>query len=85
MIEGHRFHLSIEETDEEVMRRGVKQLQEKLNEMAIKYKSSAFERLAMTGIMLAIENEEQRLQARYSAQSIELEELTASVKRALED
>ncbi len=86
MVAGHRYWLEIDQGEEEVMRRGAKALNEKISELVSKkYECSSYDLLAMAAICKSIECEELRLRLKYSKDQEELDELAATVARALEE
>ncbi len=85
-IAAKRYYLEIDKDDEELMRRAAKKLNEKIAELTTKrYECEQRDYLAMAALLIAIENEENILIHKYSSEQKELEELAASVQRALED
>ncbi|MFI3288492.1 MAG: cell division protein ZapA [Rikenellaceae bacterium] len=85
-IAGRRYWLEIDQSDEEVMRRGAKALNEKIRELQqLRFDCTSFDYLAMAAISKSIECEELKLRQKYASGSEELDELAAKVSRALED
>lgn len=84
-IADRRYYLELKPNDEEVMRRAAKRLNEKINKLSRQYDCPAYDHLAMAALLISIENEETKLQQRYSSEQLELDEIAESVRRALLD
>ncbi len=85
-IAGRRYWLKIDQSDEEVMRKGAKALNQKINELSLKkFECNSYDLLAMAAISIAVECEEIKMRQKYSPDMQELNDLAATVRKALED
>ncbi len=84
-IAERKYYLEIASEDEEVMRRAAKRLNEKIDELSRKYDCTSYDHLAMAALLVSIDNEESKLRQTYSAERQEIDQIAASVRRALEE
>lgn len=84
-IADRRYYVELMPKDEELMRRAAKLLNEKIDKLSRQYDCSAYDHLAMAALLSSIENEETKLQQRYSGEQQEIDQIAASVRKALAD
>ena len=77
------YGLTIKPEDEEVVRRAVKQINERINATRRKYDAPTIDHLAMAAFDISVENETNKAKFKNSFERLELDELARTVEQEL--
>ncbi|MEF9949777.1 MAG: cell division protein ZapA [Mucinivorans sp.] len=83
LIADKPFSIDIEATNEEVVRRAAKKINQQIEASRRRYDTTTFDHLAMAAFKISIENEVNKEKFKYSIERLEIEELAKTLEDEL--